>query len=50
VMVTYLWGDAAGQGFVHGFAGVLLFVVAVLLMFGVDGLLGLTFFDRGNHR
>ena len=49
VMVTYLWGDAAGQGFVHGFAGLLLFVVAVLLMFGVDGLLGL-YFDRRARR
>lgn len=47
VMVTFIWGDAAGQGFVHGFAGVLLFVVAVLLMRAVDAVLGLYFDRRG---
>ena len=41
VLVTYHFGDAAGQGFVHGFAGVLLFVVATLLMMLVDRGLGL---------
>jgi len=41
VLVTYHFGDAAGQGFVHGFAGIVLFVVATALMFGTDNLLGL---------
>lgn len=41
VLVTYHFGDAAGQGFVHGFAGLLLFVVATLLMMVVDRGLGL---------
>ncbi len=40
VLVTYHLGDEAGQGFLHGFAGVLLFVVALLLLFALDGLLG----------
>lgn len=40
VLVTYHFGDAAGQGFVHGFAGMLLFVVATLLMIAVDHVLG----------
>lgn len=40
VLVTYHFGDAAGQGFVHGFAGLLLFVVATLLMMLVDRGLG----------
>lgn len=41
VLVTYHFGDAAGQGFVHGFAGMVLFVVALLLLFGLDANLGL---------
>jgi exosortase B len=40
VLVTYHFGDEAGQGFVHGFAGILLFVVATMAMMVVDGLLG----------
>lgn len=38
-LVTYYFGDAAGQGFVHGFAGILLFVVALILIISVDSLL-----------
>lgn len=49
VLVTYYFGDAAGQGFVHGFAGIVLFVVALMLMLAVDKLLGLSF-DRGRAR
>lgn len=41
VMVTYHFGDEAGQGFVHDFAGILLFVVATLMTIGVDSVLGL---------
>jgi exosortase B len=41
VVVTYHLGDGVGQGFVHHFAGVLLFAVALALMFMVDGLLGM---------
>lgn len=40
VMVTFHFGDEAGQGFVHGFAGLVLFVVALMLMLVVDRLLG----------
>ena len=46
VLVTYYLGDAAGQGFLHGFAGMVLFVVALLLLFGLDSLFGLVFADR----
>ena len=35
-LVTYYWGDAAGQGFLHGFAGIVLFVTALLLIMAVD--------------
>ncbi len=40
VLVTYHFGDEAGQGFVHGFAGMVLFMVALSLMLVVDKLLG----------
>ena len=38
VLVTYHFGDAAAQGFLHNFAGVTMFGVAVLGIFGVDAL------------
>lgn len=38
-LITYYWGDAAGQGFLHGFAGMVLFVTALMLILAVDGLL-----------
>lgn len=38
-LVTYHFGDEVGQGFVHGFAGMLLFIVALVLIIGVDGVL-----------
>jgi exosortase B len=40
VLVTYYFGDEAGQGFVHGFAGMVLFVVALCLMLVIDRVLG----------
>lgn len=43
VLVTYYFGDAAGQGFVHGFAGMVLFLIALMLMLVVDRLLGIFF-------
>lgn len=43
VLVTYYLGDAAGQGFVHGFAGLVLFCVAFALMLAVDSLWGRIF-------
>ena len=41
VLVTYHFGDEAGQGFVHGFAGMVLFMVALALILMVDGLFNL---------
>ena len=38
-LVTYHFGDEAGQGFLHGFAGIVLFVTALLLIMGVDVIL-----------
>lgn len=47
VLVTYHFGDEAGQGFVHSFAGMVLFVVGLSLMVGTDQLLRLVFKNRG---
>jgi exosortase B len=41
ILVTYHFGDEAGQGFVHDFAGILLFVAALSLLFLLDGAYGL---------
>jgi exosortase B len=46
VLVTFHFGDEAGQGFVHGAAGMVLFAVALVLMFIIDGVLSLFFRDR----
>lgn len=43
VLVTYHFGDEAGQGFVHGFAGMVLFMVALGMMLVLDKVLGLFF-------
>ena len=40
VLVTYYFGDEAGQGFVHGFAGMVLFLVALTLTIALDNLFG----------
>jgi len=38
ILVTYYLGEAAGQGFIHDFAGLTVFLVALLTIFGVDAL------------
>ena len=35
-LVTYHLGDEAGQGFLHGFAGMVLFISALLLIIAID--------------
>ncbi|HQR03421.1 MAG: exosortase B [Proteobacteria bacterium] len=35
-LVTYHWGDAAGQGFLHEFSGMVLFIAALLTIFVID--------------
>lgn len=35
-LITYYFGDAAGQGFLHGFAGMVLFISALMLILLVD--------------
>jgi exosortase B len=43
ILVTYHFGDAAGQGFVHDAAGIVLFVVSILMLGAFDALLGSVF-------
>jgi exosortase B len=38
-LITYYYGDAAGQGFLHGFAGMVLFLTALSLILFVDSAL-----------
>lgn len=38
-LITYHLGDAAGQGFLHGFAGMVLFLTALLLIIFTDSAL-----------
>ena len=38
LLITYYWGEAAGQGFLHEFAGMLMFIVALLGIFVVDNI------------
>jgi exosortase len=38
ILVTYYFGEAAGQGFIHDFAGLTVFLVALLTIFGADAL------------
>jgi len=49
-LITYHFGDAAGQGFLHGFAGMVLFFSALVLIVAVDSLLQLVVKKRnGKH-
>jgi len=40
-LITYYFGDAAGQGFLHGFAGMVLFLTALMLVIALDSLIRL---------
>src|SRR5436309_1663020 len=41
VLITYHFGDEAGQGFLHGTAGVVLMLVALGILFALDAVLKL---------
>lgn len=40
ILVTYYFGDEVGQGFVHKFAGMLLFATSLVLIFVFDSIIG----------
>jgi exosortase B len=39
VLITYYFGEEAGRGFLHGFAGMALLAVSLLILFSVDAAL-----------
>ncbi|MHB8529303.1 MAG: exosortase V [Caulobacteraceae bacterium] len=39
ILLTYFFGDAVGQGFLHFAAGMVLFATALLLVFAIDNLI-----------
>jgi exosortase B len=48
VLITYYFGDEIGQGFVHDFSGIMLFVVATVLTIATDQLLGAVMRNKKN--
>jgi len=50
VLITYHLGDAAGQGFLHGAAGIVLMLVALLFFFALDALLARLLGGRAARR
>lgn len=50
ILITYHLGDEAGQGFLHGFAGIMLFVIGLGFLFLLDGILGFFFPDRARSK
>ena len=49
-LITYYLGDAAGQGFLHGFSGLVLFLSALMLIISVDGMLNWIVAKRVNGK
>ncbi|MBM5572344.1 MULTISPECIES: exosortase B [Deefgea] len=47
ILITYYFGDEAGQGFLHGFAGIVLFGVALFLLMSFDTVLGVVLKKMG---
>lgn len=50
VLITYHFGDEAGQGFLHGFSGMVLFMVALVLIIAFDATVGSYFGARGKSK
>lgn len=49
-LITYHFGDSAGQGFLHDFAGLVLFVSALILILIMDGLLQYFVNNRNSNK
>ena len=45
ILLTYHFGEAAAQGFLHNFAGIVMFAIALIAIFAIDELLK-PLFDR----
>jgi exosortase/archaeosortase family protein len=39
ILLTYHAGEAAAQGFLHNFAGIVMFAIALMTIFGLDVIL-----------
>ena len=50
VLITYYFGDEVGQGFVHKFAGIFLFMIATAFTIGTDSLLGMVLGRQHSER
>lgn len=50
LLITYHFGEAAGQGFFHELAGVTLFATALLCIFGMDKLVNMALALRARRR
>ena len=50
VLITWFMGFDAGQGFLHDGAGLLMFAVALALVFAIDALAAAAFLRRGRAR
>jgi exosortase len=48
ILITYYFGESAGQGFIHEFAGLTVFLVALLTIFGADALFTKLYRGRQN--
>lgn len=46
LLITYYFGDEAGQGFLHGAAGIVLLLVALIVLLLLDGVLARAFKPR----
>ena len=49
VLVTFHFGDAAGKGFIHGFAGMVLFMTGLVLMLATDRVLRVAFVGKNQR-
>jgi exosortase B len=50
VLVTFYFGDEAGQGFVHEFAGIVLIAIATILTIMTDQVLGFFFTEKSSDK
>lgn len=48
-LITYYFGDQVGQGFVHGFAGIFLFFIALIFIMAIDSILQYFVKPTTNH-
>jgi len=48
ILITYYLGDEVGQGFIHGFTGIFLFVIALFTLFLLDSVLGMVYKQKNS--